>query len=49
MFPAVIMSQVASMEKELAPELKQAMVTGATGILGQATVKMLLSEGFRVR
>lgn len=42
------MSQVASMEKELAPELKQAMVTGATGILGQATVKMLLSEGFRV-
>jgi 3-oxoacyl-[acyl-carrier protein] reductase len=34
--------------RSLAPELRVAMVTGATGVLGQATVRAFLAEGFRV-
>ncbi|CAN8061894.1 unnamed protein product [Agarophyton chilense] len=30
------------------PDMKTAMVTGSAGVLGQATVRMLLEEGFRV-
>mmetsp|Transcript_10551 Transcript_10551/g.28046 ORF Transcript_10551/g.28046 Transcript_10551/m.28046 type:complete len:256 (+) Transcript_10551:110-877(+) len=35
-------------ERELDGDLKTALVTGASGVLGQATVRMLLEEGFRV-
>lgn len=34
--------------RSLAPELRVVMVTGATGVLGQATVRAFLDEGFRV-
>ncbi|KAA8497259.1 3-oxoacyl-acyl-carrier-protein reductase FabG [Porphyridium purpureum] len=34
--------------RELDADLKTAMVTGASGVLGQATVRMFLEEGFRV-
>jgi hypothetical protein len=35
--------------KEYEPDMKTALVTGAAGVLGRATVRMLLEDGFRVR
>jgi nucleoside-diphosphate-sugar epimerase len=35
--------------REYEPDMMTAMVTGAAGVLGRATVRMLLEEGFRVR
>lgn len=37
-----------SIPKSYDPDLKTAMVTGSAGVLGQATVRMLLEDGFRV-
>jgi NAD(P)-dependent dehydrogenase (short-subunit alcohol dehydrogenase family) len=34
--------------REYEPDMMTAMVTGAAGVLGRATVRMLLEEGFRV-
>jgi 3-oxoacyl-[acyl-carrier protein] reductase len=34
--------------RSIEPDLRVAMVTGATGVLGQATVRAFLDEGFRV-
>jgi hypothetical protein len=34
--------------RDYEPDMKTAMVTGAAGVLGRATVRMLLEDGFRV-